>query len=262
MASVFLFAILITISYVSIEYGRRTARVGDIEMQLQQDARGAMQEMLKDFREADPLTMTIYDYTDPQNGERHQAIAIASARGNPGDTVEGTCWDSVSNNACFHVDGTGNASWRSLIVYAPHETSDGRKELRRYADFRTAYGTGNHFPFTFTNITSNQIVMSSAQSLNVSFDRDTLSGITARTVMENLATEDADNDALLDTEEDDGTVSLPADNEDGALNYGADFSLNGRVLTITLFLRKRDYPASTASRFIISTLSSSIELRN
>lgn len=264
MVSVFLFSILSSAAYLSLELGKRSRGAGEVEVELQQAARKAITEMSKELRETDPMTVTLYSYTDPQNGERQQAIAFASARGDsssPVDMVD-ACRDGVTNNACFHVDGTGNPRWRSLIVYAPYLTADGRKELRRYVSYDSSYGSSSYFPFTFTGITTTQINVRSAGGVNLSFIRDSSGNFFIRTLMENIATEDADNDNTLDSIENDGSLSLPHDNADGVLNHGADFSLNGRVLNISLFLRKRENTVSTTDRFIISTLRSSVGLRN
>lgn len=269
MVSMFLFGILSGAAYLSLEVGKRSGRVGEVEVELQQHARQAMAEMLKEFRESRSATVTIYPtsttyYQDPQtNNEWHQAIAFASARGDSGATQEGTCPDEVTNNACFHVDSTGNPRWRALIVYAPYQTSDGRMELRRYVNYNTAWGGPSlHFPFTFTSITTTQLRLQSASGTNVTFNRDGSGGTEMRVLAENVLTEDADNDNNLDTIENDGSANLPFDNADGILNHGTDYSLNGRVLTTTLFLRKRDVPFATAGRFMVLTLKSSVEMRN
>lgn len=263
LVSAFLFAVLSAAAYLSLDIGRRASRVGGVEIELQQGARKAMTEMSKELRETDSGAVTLFQYTDPQNSEVHQAIAFASARGDSSASVEGICQDSVANNACFHVDVSGNPRWRSLVVYAPYQTSDGRRELRRYVSFNSAYGSGLYFPFSFLEITSTQIRLRSVGGVNFSFNRDgTTNGIAPRVLTENIATEDADNDNALDSAENDGSASLPFDNADGTLDRGADFSLNGRVLTVSLFLRKRDVPYASADRFVVSTLKSSIEMRN
>ena len=98
--------------------------------------------------------------------------------------------------------------------------------------------------------------------MNLSFNRDLAGGLSVRTLMENLATEDADNDDALDLTENDGSATLPFDNADGILNHGADFSLNGKIMNIALFLRKRENSFTTTNRFIVSTLHGSVALRN
>ena len=262
LVGVFLFGILSSSAFVSLEMGKRSRNAGEVEVELQQAARKTMTEMQKEFRETDPITATLYPYADPLNGETHQAVAFASARGDSSASVEGTCLDSVGNNACFHVDVTGNPRWRSLIVYAPFRTTDGRNELRRYVSYSASYGSGSYFPFTFTGITSTRLNLRSAGGVNISFDRDSSGGSVIRTLMENIATEDADNDNVLDASENDGSASLPGDNADGLLNHGADFSLSGRMMNITLFLRKRESSVSTADRFVVSTLRGSVAMRN
>lgn len=268
MASMFIFGILFMAAYLSLDVGRRSSRSGEVEVELQEGARKALTEMTREFRESDSATVRIHPssatyFQDPQNSEWHQAIAFASARGDSAMTKEGTCVDAVNNNGCFHVDVTGNPQWRALIVYAPYQTADGRRELRRYMSYNSAYGTGIRFPFTFTSITSTRLnVRSRDGAFNVSFNRDGSGGTLYRVLTENMATEDADNDNSLDTIENDGSANLPSDNANGVLNRGCDFSLNGRKLTTTLFLRKRDVPSQTGDQFVVSTLRNSIEMRN
>jgi len=267
MVTVLLFSVLSSAAYIALEVGRRSMRVGGVEIELQQGARKAMTEMLRELRETDVGTVTIYTYTDVQNNERHQAIAFASPRGNASSSKEGTCGDDVTNNACFHITSNGDPAWRSLVVYAVYQTSDGRNELRRYVGYNSAYASG-YFPFTFTGITSTQINVSGANSVNISLNRDGVtSGIAPRVVAQNVVTEDANNNYVRDPNEDDGSASLPFDNNDGVLNHGVDFSLNDpllfvrRTITISLFLRKRDTAVSSADRFIVSTLEGMAELR-
>jgi len=263
MVSVFIFSILSATAYVSLEAGRRSGGVGGVEVDLQEGARKAMNEMLRELRETGPATVTIYQYTDPQNSEVHQAIAFASTRGNSASFVEGTCVDGAGNNACFHRNAAGGPSWRALVVYSVYQTSDGRKEFRRYVNYNTAYGTGNYFPYSFTGMTSTQINLRSAGGVNFTFNRDgTTNGIAPRVLTENVVTEDANNNNTLDVSENDGSATLPFDNADGVLNRGVDFSLNGRVASVTLFLRKQDVPYASGNRFVVSTLRSSVALRN
>ncbi|MBI4437208.1 MAG: prepilin-type N-terminal cleavage/methylation domain-containing protein [Candidatus Omnitrophica bacterium] len=264
MVTVLLFTVLSSAAYIALEVGRRSMRVGGVELELQQAARKAMMEMLKELRETDAGTVTIYTYTDTQNGERHQAIAFASPRGSataPKDS--GTCGDGVTNNACFHIGSSGDPSWRSLIVYAVYETSDGRKELRRYHNFDAfTYYNSDIFPFTFNSISNTQISLKSKGGTNFAFNRNGVTnGVSPRVIAEHVVSEDADKDNVLDGVEDDGSVNVPFDNADGVLNRGADFSLTGRSLTLSLFLRKRDTSMADASRFVVSTLEGSAELR-
>lgn len=263
MVSVFLFSILSGLAYLSLELGRRTERTGGVEIELQQNARKGMTEFLKDLRETNPFTLTLHTYTDSQNGEVHQMVAFASARGDSTTPYEGFCVDGVPSNGCFHVDSAGSPSWRALILYGPHETPDGRRELRRYVIYQQLFGSGAYFPFTFTGITSSQIQVRGANGSNFAIARGgVVDGVTTRVVMENLATEDADGDNLLDAVEDDGSANPPVDNADNFLNRGADFSLNGRILTTTFFLRKRESPFSTTNRFVVRALRGSVEMRN
>ena len=268
MVTIAIFGILSGAIYTALNQGSQTFRGEELQVSLQQEAREGLDAFLKDARESDITTISpVYQYADPIDGKRHEAIAFASARGNPAaaaDSAEGACF-GAANNSCFHTT-SGNPSWRALIVYAFYQTSVGQKQLRRYGDYTgVAYSDPSVFPFTFQSITAAQITVRSATGTNIVLTRgpDAPAGGNPRVaVADYVEHEDQDGDDVLDANENDGSQSLPADDADGKLDYGARFTVNGRVTTLSLFLRKAQSDALNANRYLVVGLEGSDELRN
>ena len=267
MVTIAILGVLSGAIFTAFNQGSRTFGSGEAQLFLQQEAREGLDAFLKDVRESALSTLgSVYQYTDSLDGRQHEAIVFASARGNPAssaDSAEGAC-QGAANNSCFHTL-SGNPSWRSLVVYAFYQTSNGQKQLRRYTDYAGVNYTDPVFPFTFQSITATQITVRSATGTNVVLTRgpEAPTGGNPRVVVADfLEHEDQDSDNVLDANENDGTQSLPADDADGQLDYGVRFAVNGRVVTLSLFLRRAQTNALNTDRFILVNMEGSNELRN
>ena len=268
MVTVAILGVLSGAIFTALNQGSRTFGSGDVQILLQQEARQGLDAFLKDVRESSSATVTsVYQYTDPLDGKRYEAIAFATGRGDPAaaaDSSEGAC-QGATNNSCFHTS-SGNPGWRGLIVYAFYQTAGGQKQLRRYADYTgVAYSNPSVFPFTFQGITATQIRLRSATGTTVNVTRgpDAPGGGNPRVVIaESVEHEDQDSDNVLDANENDGSQSLPADDTDGQLDYGARFAVSGRIVSLSLFFRRAQTNAFNADRFIVVNLDGSNELRN
>jgi len=264
MVTVAILGLLSGAVFTAIHQGRETYHGEDLQIRLQQEARLGLEAFLGDIRESSSGTVSpLYQYTDPLDGKRHHAIAFASARGDTADLGEGSCLGQPTND-CFHT-ASGYASWRALVVYAFYQTSGGMKQLRRYVDYDAFDYTDPVFPFTFQSISSTQIRLQSATGTTLTFTRgpDLPTGGNPRVIIANhVEHEDEDGDNALDANEDDGTSTLPADDADGTLDYGANFTLNGRVVSCSLFLREFQSRLGTGNEYLTVVLEGSNELRN
>ena len=267
MVTVAILGVLSGAIFTALNQGNRTFGSGDVQILLQQEARQGLDAFLKDVRESASSTISsVYQYTDPLDGKRHEAIAFATARADPSDAADSSeeACQGAANNSCFHT-ASGNPSWRGLLVYAFYQTGSGQKQLRRYADYKGVTYTDPVFPFTFQSISAAQITVQSAKGTNIVLTRgpDAPSGGNPRVVVaESVEHEDQDSDNVLDANENDGTQSLPADDADGQLDYGARFAVNGQIASLSLFLRKAQTNAFNTNRFIVVNLDGSDELRN
>ena len=268
MVSIAIFGVLSAAIFTALNQGRQVSYGVDLQVFLQQEARKGLDEFLKDVRESGTSTLSsIYPYTDPIDGKRHETIAFASARGDPAvaaDSTEGAC-SGAANNSCFHT-ASGNPSWRSLVVYAFYQLGTGQKQLRRYVDYTgVTYSNPAVFPFTFQSITATQITVRSATGTNIVLTRGPDAPATGNprvVIAEAVEHEDQNGNGILDANENDGSQSSPDDNADGQLDYGARFTLNGRVVTCSLFLKKAQSQAFNANKFIVVSLEGSSEVRN
>lgn len=249
--SIAIFGVLLT--------GRQSWYAGNTQIELQEESRKAMRIMVKDLRESKGSTVSdIYQFTDPINGEKHQAISFASARGNPSDSAD----DGVhANNDYFHLDSSSSEpSWRSLVVYCTYQTSSGQNQLRKYVDYNaTNYSATNTFPFAFVSVTTGQISLQSSNDspVTVNINRNPAAAVILANYVE---TEDTNLNAILNTNENDGNASLPADNSDGELDFGINFTKSGDQIDIKLFLRKET--TAVSARSLIITLDNTVILRN
>ena len=230
--------------------------VGDIQTDLYQNARKAMQEMFVELIEASSGNVETFAFTDPINGEYTQGIWFSSARGS--NLVGGE--DGSSTNNYVHFDANNVVSWRSAIVYIGYENAAGIKQLRRYDDFgssTTYYSQANKFPLTFLSATTTAINFLEADGTTVlSIDRRY-----GRVLANHLGNEDADNDTNLDSNEDDGDTSAPVDNGDGVLNFGVNFVKNVGSIDVILFLAKETVNLNQSNRILCTTLRNTIKFR-
>ena len=230
--------------------------VADVQTDIYQNARKAMQEMFIELIEASSGNVETFAFTDPINGEYVQAIWFASPRGS--NLIGGE--DGSANNNYVHLDVDNVASWRSLIIYCAYENSAGIKQLRRYDDFGssgTYYSQANIFPLTLLSATTTTLNFLEADGLTViSIDRRQ-----GRVLANYLGNEDADNDTVLDSNEDDTDTSIPIDNGDGILNFGANFVKNVGSIDIVLFLAKEAKNSNQSNRILCTTLRNTVKFR-
>lgn len=236
--------------YTLISQGKDAAESLDVRIQLTEGARTAMREIVRDLSETSSDTVTtdgaaIPSFVDPINGETHQILVFASARGDPADAAEDGTHD---NNNYVHLDGDYIPSWRSVIVYCTYVTPAGTQQLRKYVYYNSSYS----FPFTFVSVTANAINLAGLViPRNSGFVRANY-----------IASEDSNHSGTLEGSENDGNDNPPADNEDDILDTGADFTLSGSLIKTKLFLSKWELPTKGGARTLTMTLSNSVFMRN
>ncbi len=235
---------------------RSTWIISGSQADLYINARKAMSEMFNELVEASSGNTEIFTFVDPINSQHVQGLWFAFGRGSNADMGED---GSLSNNY-VHLDTNNFISWRSVVVYCPYTTSDGIKQLRRYADYGpniTFYSQPNIFPLTLLSVTTTTLNFIAADgSTVVSLNR------TAGGVMANyIGTEDSNNNNILDANENDGTLNAPADNQDGILNYGVNFTKNVGNIDIVLFLTKKLDRLNEQRMEITTTLRNKVRFR-
>lgn len=245
--------------YTVISQGKDVAESVEVRVQLTEAARTAMRELVRDLSETSSDAVTTVDgaipsFADPINGETHQILVFASARGDPADAAE----DGIhGNNDYVHLDGDYNLSWRSVIVYCTYVTPEGIQQLRKYVVYNNVFAQAGMFPFSVVSVTATAITLQRGDGASLVIPRNSGS---ARANY--IASEDSNNSGTLEGNEDDGNDNLPADNEDGILDTGADFTLSGSVVEIKLFLSKGELPTKGGTRTLTVTLSNSVFMRN
>jgi len=259
-----IFGILSGSIYLLLSKGKHTIDFLDTRAILTDNARRAMQEIIRDLSESNAGTITkdasgsTPYFTDPLNNENHQVLIFASARGNPNYGPEGSGYD---NNDYVHLGTDYKPSWRSAVIYCTYVTAEGIQQLRKYVDYGSsvAYYASlpNIFPLSIASITSSSINLIRGDGTSLSIPRN--SG-TARANY--IASEDANNNSALDASENDGNNTMPADNKDNVLDRGANFTLTGGLVKIKLFLAKRETPLTQGTRYLTVTLDGTSKLRN
>jgi len=222
--------------YSVVSQGRDAAESVDVRAQLTGSARTAMTEMARDLTETSSSTVTIDPITsnppvfpDPLNGENHQILIFASARGDPAAASED---GQHANNDYVHLDSDYKASWRSVVVYCTYITPEGIQQLRKYVYYNNSY----NFPFTFVGVTANAINLA-----GLVIPRNSGS------VRANYITSE---------------VTGPANNNDGVIDNGADFTISGSLMKIKFFLSKLELPTKGGTRRLMATLTDSAVMRN
>lgn len=251
-------------AYLLLSKGKYTIDFLDTRATLTDNVRRAMQEIIRDLSESNAGTITkdasgsIPYFTDPLNNKDHQVLIFASARGNPDNNAEDSGHD---NNNYVHLGGDYKPSWRSAVIYCTYVTPEGIQQLRKYVDYGslTAYyaGSPNRFPLSITSITTSSINLIRGDGTYLSIPRN--SGIAKANY---IASEDANNNGVLDANENDANDTMPADNKDNVLDRGADFVLTSGLLKIKLFLAKSETPLTQGTRFLTVTLDGTSKLRN
>lgn len=229
MIVVAVFGVLGAVIYNMASHGKDAAESVDVRARLTESARIAMTEIVRDLSETNSGLVTITGFTDPLNGEYHQILVFPSARGAP------------PNNDFKLDDDSGNSSWlpvwRSVIVYCTYVTPEGIQQLRKYVDYSV---TDGDFPFS-ASVAADTINLQSKGGVGLPIARNSGS---ARA---NYITSEA--------------TGL-ADNNDGFPDNGADFTLNGSLVTITLFLSKRELSTKGGTRRLTITLTDSVVMKN
>ena len=264
-AAIFMF--ILSAVYLLFDRGRNLNEFLGVESDLLTSGRNAMHRLITDLAESsrDTLTTDVADqppsFIDPLNGETHQILIFASARGNPAVAAEDD--PAHAHNDYGHLDASHSPSWRSAVIYCTFVTPEGIQQLRRYIDYGPPgdldyYNGANIFPFTVTNITGTQIILTEANTITTL----TLQRSQGEVIANYIGNEDADNDGVLDLIEDDGNANLPSDNQDGVLDRGLDYNYNSGLLRIKMFLAKPERATAPNSRRLVTTLSGSVLMRN
>ena len=256
-----IFSFLIGTTYLLLTKGKDSTDSLNVQAELASDARRAMDEMLKDLAESDSITVAktagaIPFFTDPLNNQQHQILVFASARGDSAVNAE----DGIHpNNNYAHLDADYNPSWRSAVIYFAYVNADGIQQLCKYLDYgpnTTYYSQAGLFPFTVTGITATQISLLRANGSTLNISRDS-----GRVLANYVASEDSNNNGVLDANENDGNTLMPADNADNVLDRGADITATSKVVQIKLFLAKRETSLTQGRRLLTVTLTGSSQLR-
>jgi len=253
-------SIFIIIIFVTLLSSTRSSWfTSQVQSDLYLNGRKAVQAIYRELVEAssgscavfpDPLVAPVID---PISGQFRRGLWFASGRGDPGVAGE----DGSLTNDYMHIDANYKATWRSVVVIFPYVTPEGQMQLRRYVDYDDVdYSVPGVFPLTLLTLTPGNIIFQTFGGATITFDR------TAGTVLANyLASEDANNNNVLDANENDAMASLPPDNADGRLNLGMNLTPGQGTFNITLFLSRQVNAMNQAGRFLVSTVRQTVKLR-
>lgn len=221
--------------YTIISQGRDAAESVSVQAQLTEGARTAMAEITRDLTETSSSTVTVDatdavpSFSDPLNGETHQILVFASARGNPADAAED---GSHPNNDYVHLDADYKPVWRSVVVYCTYVTPENIQQLRKYVDYNNAYSASGIFPFSFIGVTANTINLRRGDGVGLAIAR-------------NAGSSRANYIAYKD-----------------AATTGADFTIGGSLMKINLYLSRLALPTKGGTRTSTITLTDSVVMRN
>ena len=275
LVTVAIFTMMVLAMYMLFGKGTSLNESLGVEADILANGRAAIQQLVIDLQESGSDTLTLVAnqspfFVDPLNGETHQILIFASARGDsavvPGEDV------GRANNNYAHLDATNRPSWRSAVIYCTFvipgpdgiiPSADDIQQLRRYVDFGglavAFYDTPGLFPLAVTSITAAQINLTRGDGTALNIPRNA-----GRVVANYITSEDANNNGALDGNENDGNNSAPPDNGDGVLDRGVDFNLSaaGSLLGIKLFITKPQTSLTRNIRHLRITLSDSAVMRN
>jgi len=227
--------ILSTAIYSMVTQGRDAAESVDVRARLTESARTAMEEITRDLAETSVSSVTVDAssevpyFVDPLNGETHQVLIFASARGNPADAAED---GTHANNDYVHLDADYKPVWRSVIVYCTYVTPEGIQQLRKYVNYDNAYSASGMFPFSFVSVTVNAINLQKGNGAGLVIAR-------------NAGAARANYIAYKD-----------------AATTGADFTISGSLMKINLYLSRLALPTKGGTRVSTITLTDSVVMRN
>jgi len=263
LIAVAIFTVIVGALYFLYGKGKGLDESLSAEADLLAAGRKGLNQLILDMAETNRNTLTkdslgyIPAFSDPANGETHQILIFASARGDTAVTAED---GTHSNNSYAHIDANNRPSWRSAVIYCTFVAPDGTQQLRRYADyggFASYYSQTSIFPLAVSSITTTYINLTRGDGSVVSIARNS-----GRVVANYIATEDANNNNTLDANENDGNASMPADNQDNILDKGCDFSVNGGLVNIKFFLAKPQGLIMQGKRYLTITLGDAAAMRN
>ncbi|MCM8813379.1 MAG: hypothetical protein NC924_05510 [Candidatus Omnitrophica bacterium] len=230
-------------------------QVSQVRMDVSFDARNAMELLSRELREGSSSFAGTFTFFDGASGSFEQGLWMASARGSPAVGGE----DGSSNNNYMHV-GVGNVlEWRSVIVFCSYSTTEGLRQLRRYVDYGPTtqhYAQADIFPLTFVSATATTLRFMCTNGVIIDINR-----AGGRVMANNLGSEDANANNLLDGNENDGSASLPMDNADGFLDLGFNAALHSGRVDVRLFLARNVLPWGQGGRVVCSSLRQSIAFR-
>lgn len=235
--------VLSTAIYSMITQGRDAAESVDVRARLTDGARIAITEMTRDLAETSASSVTVDAskavpyFIDPLNGETHQVLIFASARGDPAAPAEA---GAHANNNYVHLDADYKPAWRSVIVYCTYVTPEGIQQLRKYVDYAD-YSAPGMFPFSFVSVTANAINLQKGNGAGLSIVRS------AGVARANYVTSE---------------VTGLSDNNDGVIDNGTDLTISGTLMKIKIFLSERELPTKGGTRRLMVTLTDSVVMRN
>lgn len=235
---IIVFTVLTVLSaavYGIISQGRDAAESVDVRAQLTEGARTAMMEIIRDLSETSASTVStdaadaIPYFVDPLNGETHQILIFASARGSPAQLAE----DGIhSNNDYVHLDSSYKPVWRSVVVYCTYVTPENIQQVRKYINYNNDYSGAGVFPFSVLSVNANAINLQRGDGVPLVITRNS------------------------------GSARASYITSDVPITNGADFTMVGSLMKINLYLSKLELPTKGGTRRLTATLTDSVVMRN
>lgn len=263
LVAVAIFTVIIGTLYLLYGKGKGLDESLSAEADLLAVGRKALNQLIADLAETNRNTLTkdslghIPVFADPVNNEAHQILIFASSRG---DSAVASEDGTHSSNNYAHIDASNRPTWRSAIIYYTFVAPDGTQQLLRYADYGTYasyYSQPSIFPLTLSGVTATYINLTRGDGSSLSIARNS-----GRVVSNYIATEDANKNNALDANENDGNTTMPADNQDNVLDRGCDFSVNGGLVSIKIFLARPQGLIMQGKRYLTVTLNDAAAMRN
>ncbi len=263
LVAVAIFTVIIGALYLLYGKGKGLDESLSAEADLLAAGRKALNQLIADLAETSRNTMTkdglghIPAFADPVNNETHHILIFASSRG---DSAVASEDGTHSSNNYAHIDATNRPAWRSAVIYCTFIASDGTQQLRRYTDYggyTSYYSQPSIFPLTLSGVTATYINLTRGDGSSLSIARNS-----GRVVSSYITTEDANKNNALDANENDGNATMPVDNQDNILDRGCDFSVNGGLVSIKIFLARPQGLIMQGRRYVSVTLNDAAAMRN
>lgn len=132
-----------------------SALLGHLTIQL----RRGLDTVERDLNEADAGGVSVYRFADAEFSAQQDALAVPSGR---------------CAGQSFSLDSQYRPKWQGLIVYCPFMAPGGAGQLRRYAVFPPEeLSRGYRFPFSFSEINEDFILLADASGRQVEINRRT-----------------------------------------------------------------------------------------